>query len=199
MIAIAGTHGKTTTTAMAIWLFKQLGVPISYSVGAKISFGEFGEYKPGSEYFVYEADEYDRNFLAFRPFMSLISGIDWDHPDIYPSREEYYRAFRDFIKQSQWTVAWHGDTKELKLSPGKNIQLLHDNEESIEKIKLPGRVNRLDAWLVAKSIYEIVDKPLDDLIEILNMFPGLSRRFEEALRQARQEPITKPTRDFDLD
>jgi len=179
LVAIAGTHGKTTTTAMVIWLFKQLGIPISYSVGAKLSFGDMGEYTKGSEHFIYEADEYDYNFLAFNPFMSLISGVDWDHPDIYPSREEYYRAFRRFIKQSQWSVLWHGDAKELKLPSAKNVLLLHDNEEVINKIKLPGHVNRLDAWLAAKSIFEIVDKPLEELIEILNKFPGLSRRFEQ--------------------
>src|SRR5665647_1324245 len=44
LIAVAGTHGKTTATAMTIWLFKQLGVAISYSVGAKISFGDMGQY-----------------------------------------------------------------------------------------------------------------------------------------------------------
>lgn len=179
LIAIAGTHGKTTTTAMTVWLFKQLGIPISYSVGAKFSFGESGQYANGSEFFVYEADEYDRNFLAFHPFISLISGLDWDHPDIYPSREEYYQAFREFIKQSQWSVIWHADAKELKLSPAKNVLLLHDNEEAINKIKLPGQVNRLNAWLAAKGLYEIVDRPLDELIDILNSFPGLARRFEE--------------------
>ena len=178
LVAVAGTHGKTTTTAMVVWLFKQLGVPISYSVGVKLIFGDMGEYIKASKYFVYEADEYDHNFLAFRPFMSLISGIDWDHPDIYPTCEEYYRAFREFIKQSQWSVLWHGDADELKLSPAKNIMLLHDNDKAINKIKLPGRVNRLDAWLAAKSTYEIVGRPLDDLIDVLNNFPGLSRRFE---------------------
>src|SRR3989344_3611042 len=44
LVAIAGTHGKTSSTAMAIWLFKQLGMPISYSVGAKISFGDMGHF-----------------------------------------------------------------------------------------------------------------------------------------------------------
>ena len=58
LIAVAGTHGKTTTTAMTIWLFKELGIPLSYSVGAKISFGDMGQYVDGSEYFVYEADEF---------------------------------------------------------------------------------------------------------------------------------------------
>jgi UDP-N-acetylmuramate--alanine ligase len=94
LVAIAGTHGKTTTTAMAIWLFKQLGIPVSYSVGGKLSFGDMGEYHPDSEYFVYEADEFDRNFLSFKPYISLIAGVDWDHADIYPTRDNYYDAFR---------------------------------------------------------------------------------------------------------
>lgn len=179
LIAIAGTHGKTTTTAMVIWLFKQLGIPISYSVGAKISFGDMGEFDPRSKYFVLEADEFERKFLTFHPYLSLISGIDWDHPDIFPTREEYYRAFRDFIKQSRRSVLWHGDAKELKLPAAQNIMLLHDSDEAINKIKLLGKVNRLDACLAAKSLYEIVNKPLDDLIATLNNFPGLSRRFEE--------------------
>ncbi|HET8669106.1 MAG TPA: Mur ligase domain-containing protein, partial [Candidatus Saccharimonadales bacterium] len=97
LVAVAGTHGKTTTTAMVIWLFKHLGVPISYSVGAKLSFGEMGEFHPESKYFVYEADEFDRNFLSFHPRLSLVTGVDWDHPDIYPTREGYNEAFVDFL------------------------------------------------------------------------------------------------------
>src|SRR5690606_27738201 len=54
MIAVAGTHGKTTTAAMFIWLFKQLDIPVSYSVGTDISFGQNGHYAESSEYFIYE-------------------------------------------------------------------------------------------------------------------------------------------------
>lgn len=179
LIAVAGTHGKTTTTAMAIWLFKQFGLPISYSVGAKLSFGEMGQYESGSEYFVYEADEYDRNFLSFRPSMSLITGLDWDHPDIYPSREQYYQAFKDFIGQSDWTVLWQEDADKLGLGPAKNRMVLDKKDKDLAKLKLAGLVNRLNAWLAAKAVGEIVDKPLVKLIEILNKFPGLPRRFEE--------------------
>lgn len=62
LIAVAGTHGKTTTTAMVTWLFTQLGEPASYLLPAKTSFAEMGTYDPGSTYFIYEADEFDRNF-----------------------------------------------------------------------------------------------------------------------------------------
>lgn len=83
MIAIAGTHGKTTTTAMVVWLLTKLGEPFSYSLPAKVSFASMGHYEPGSRYFVYEADEFDRNFLHFEPHVSLISGVTWDHHEIF--------------------------------------------------------------------------------------------------------------------
>ena len=69
MVAVAGTHGKTTTTAMIIWGAKQLGLPISYLIGTTLPFAEAGHYDPDSEYFIYEADEYDRNFLSYKPWL----------------------------------------------------------------------------------------------------------------------------------
>ena len=82
MIAIAGTHGKTTTTALMIWEMTQLEIPVSYLVGTTLPWGEGGHFDPNSEYFVYEADEYDRNFLAYHPYIAAITCIDYDHPDI---------------------------------------------------------------------------------------------------------------------
>jgi len=182
IIAVAGTHGKTTTTAMSIWLFKQLQIPVSYSVGAKISFGDMGEFDPASRYFIYEADEFDRNFLSFYPEVALITGIDWDHPDIYPTRESYYEAFNEFIGQSQHSVLWHDDAEKLGLDADENLTILDDKDPQIdERIKLPGRVNRLDAWLVAQGLGPLVDKSPDEIIAKLDQFPGVSRRFEQLL------------------
>lgn len=180
LIAIAGTHGKTTTTAMTIWLLKQLGIPVSYSVGAKISFGDMGHYEPGSEYFVYEADEFDRNFLAFRPYLSLITGIDWDHPDIYPTRESYNAAFIEFLEQSDRAVLWQADVTTLGLTPSDAQTVLDETEPAINHdLRLPGLVNRLNAWEVAHAIQGLTDKPLDELLAQLDRFPGVSRRFEQ--------------------
>jgi UDP-N-acetylmuramate--alanine ligase len=180
LIAIAGTHGKTTTTAMAIWLFKQVNISLSYSVGGKISFGDMGHYQPGSEYFVYEADEFDRNFLAFEPHIALISGVDWDHPDIYPTREDYNDAFKQFLSQSQQTFLWQDDKDKLGAADSDSLKVLDQNDPRIDQmLKLAGHVNRLDAWLVANSLQEVTNKPLGDLFSVLNAFPGLSRRFEQ--------------------
>jgi UDP-N-acetylmuramate--alanine ligase len=99
LIAISGTHGKTTTTGMIVWSLLQQNVPVSYSVGTTLSFGPSGAFNPESEYFIYECDEFDRNFLHFSPYLSLITSLDYDHPDTYPTESDYKAAFRSFINQ----------------------------------------------------------------------------------------------------
>jgi len=179
LIAIAGTHGKTTTTAMVIWLFKQLDVPISYSVGAKISFGDMGQYEKDSKYFVYEADEFDRNFLAFEPHLSLITGVSWDHHEIYPTREDYQDAFREFISQSSRTILWQEDFDYLKLDvTPANLVVERSDQLVIESLKLKGRYNRLDAWLALSAVHKLTGEPLSKLLPIMNQFPGSQRRME---------------------
>lgn len=181
LIAVAGTHGKTTTTAMIIWLMKQADVPVSYSVGAKISYGEMGTYEPDSRYFVYEADEFDRNFLNFKPHLSVISGVSWDHHEIFPTRDEYQQAFRDFINQSGTTLLWQDDADYLGLDDGVSSALLvqdHDNS-TISHINLKGLYNRLDAWLAIQAVQQVSDVPLEDLIAYMNEFPGTNRRMEQ--------------------
>lgn len=179
LIAIAGTHGKTTTTAMVVWLFKQLKEPVSYSVGAKISFGEMGEYEPKSEFFVYEADEFDRNFLAFEPYISIISGVSWDHHEIFPTREDYQQAFKEFVSQTKWTVLWREDMEYLGLEADTSLNVQSSANPQIENIKLAGLYNRLDAWLAIQAVHEVTNRPIDELILHMNKFPGLQRRMEE--------------------
>jgi UDP-N-acetylmuramate--alanine ligase len=179
MIAVAGTHGKTTTTAMLIWLFKQLDIPISYSVGAKMSFGDMGVFEQDSKYFVYEADEYDRNFLAFEPHTSLITGVTWDHHEVFPTREDYQEAFKEFIKQSDQTVLWSEDANYLGLSEQDNLTILQSSNPDIEDIELAGQYNRLDAWLAMQTVHKITKEPMGKLQKIIEKFPGIQRRMEE--------------------
>ena len=178
LIAIAGTHGKTTTTAMAVWLFKQLGLPISYSVGAKISFGEMGQYEDNSEYFVLEADEFDRNFLTFHPFVSLITGVDWDHQEIFPTRASYQQAFADFMAQSQQNIIWQNDVNRIRQATMTNTLVLDPQNPDIAQIILIGGVNRLNAWLVINAIHKLTHRPIAELVDHMNLFPGVNRRFE---------------------
>lgn len=178
LLAIAGTHGKTTTTSMLIWLFKQLDIPISYSVGAKIPFGDMGVFDAESDYFVYECDEFDRNFLAFEPYLSLITGVSWDHHEIFPTREDYQQAFAEFIGQSHGTLLWQEDFDYLGLRENAAVTTLDSADLSINSITLPGQYNRLDAWLTIQTAHRLTKEPIDKLVAIASRFPGLQRRME---------------------
>ena len=178
MIAIAGTHGKTTTTAMVTWLFKQLNQPVSYLLPAKTSFAEMGEYNPASKYFIYEADEFDRNFLAFEPAISLITGVSWDHHEIFPTREDYQSAFREFIDQSDHTIMWQEDAEYLELEQSSKLSVMQ-SEDHQDSVKLLGFYNRLDACLAIEAAGVTTKESPEKLIEIMNSFPGLSRRMEQ--------------------
>ena len=159
MLAVAGTHGKTTTTALLIWTLRELGVPVSYAVGTTLGWAPSAHYAPDCEYFVYEADEYDRNFLAYRPELALITGVDYDHPDCYPTPEEYRAAFAQFESQANSVV------KNTTIEP---------------RISLVGELRRFDASLVYAALKELnVTRTDDEIIAAINRFPGAGRRFEE--------------------
>ena len=104
MIAVAGTHGKTTTTSMIIYALSKLKIPASHLVGSTLTFDKAGKYEKFSRFLIYEADEYDRNFLHFCPFLSVITTIDYDHPDIYPTKADYDAAFVKFMRQSKKVI-----------------------------------------------------------------------------------------------
>ena len=174
LLAVAGTHGKTSTTSMLIWAFKQLDIPISYSVGSTLTFGESGHYSADSKYFVYECDEYDRNFLQYHPYLSLITSVEYDHPDTYVTAEDYIRAFAQFIEQSTHTIMWQRDGA---LIAGTTAELLDDTD--ILPISLPGVHTRQNATLVAKTL-EFLGLP-GNRVKTIESFPGVDRRFEKLL------------------
>lgn len=174
LIAVSGTHGKTTATGMFIWTLKQLGIPVSYSVGSTISFGPSGHYDPDSEYFIYECDEFDRNFLNFTPFLSILTSFDYDHPDTYPTRESYSEAFQQFSTQSEHTILWGRDKDATRSGPSTQL-----SESDELPIKLPGKHNRQNATLVVKAIERLGLASESEAIEAVESFPGTDRRFEK--------------------
>lgn len=175
LIAVAGTHGKTTTTGMLVWMFQQLGVPISYSIGTTINFGPSGKYNPTSEYFIYECDEFDRNFLNFKPYLSLITSIDYDHPDTYPTANSYLDAFRQFADGSDQVIAWDDQHSEL-FDDLPHISLLSPLDINT-KLKIVGIHNRRNATIAQTAIRHLGF--IDNTNKILSSFPGVDRRFEK--------------------
>lgn len=177
LIAISGTHGKTTTTGMAVWAFKQLGIPVSYSIGSTVSFGQSGAFDPASEFFVYECDEYDRNFLHFDPAVSLLPSVDYDHPDTYPTEAEYQAAFRQYVDQSELTITWQSVIDFIKPNANSDIWALQDKE--VLPLNLAGEHNRRNATLVIKALERLEIGEPTARTEALESFPGTDRRFEK--------------------
>jgi len=177
LIAISGTHGKTTTTGMTVWALKQLGVPVSYSIGSTISFGPSGHFDSESEYFVYECDEFDRNFLHFSPHLSIITAIGYDHSDTYPTKDDYASAFRQFIHQSDFAILWQRDS-DLTAARYPNSWCLQE-DEVIDALALPGLHNRRNATLVLKALEKLGLGENFDNRRHIERFPGTNRRFEK--------------------
>ena len=175
LIAVAGTHGKTTTTGMLVWTLQQLDIPVSYSIGTTLSFGLSGKYNPASEYFIYECDEFDRNFLHFSPYLSLITSIDYDHPDTYPTKTDYFEAFSQFLNKSHHSILWQTDALSVT-SPQGRSWILQENE--VQELPLRGVHNRRNGTLVVKAI-EYLGLNSEAAKNALISFPGTDRRFEK--------------------
>ena len=97
-IAVAGSHGKSTTTGMLTSALRALGGDPSYAIGAVL--GETGlNAAPGNgPYMPVEADEFARAFLWLRPEVAIITSVSYDHPDVYPTQQDYDEAFVEFTK-----------------------------------------------------------------------------------------------------
>ncbi len=115
-IAVGGTHGKTTTTAMIAWLLTRLGQDPSFIIGGTAkNLGGRNAHAGKGRAFVIEADEYDRMFLGLNPDVIVIGYLEHDHPDCFPTPQNYYQAFVEFIQ---------------RLQPGGMLLLSHDNRET---------------------------------------------------------------------
>ncbi|HMR72681.1 MAG TPA: Mur ligase domain-containing protein, partial [Candidatus Saccharibacteria bacterium] len=180
LVAVSGTHGKTTTTGMLVWAFRELGLPVSYSVGSTLSFAPSGQYDEQSEYFVYECDEYDRNMLHFEPYLSIIPSLDYDHPDTYKNEHVYKKAFLQFIEQSGYTLLWEKNRRFLDVPDIAADYETYDEHMNLSTFSLTGDHVRKNAFLVMRALTRLF--PDDDpsrFIDALNRFPGTGRRFEK--------------------
>lgn len=100
VIAVAGTHGKSSTTAMIVKILHDAGLEPGYIVGADLP-GHGNAAAGLSPYFVIEADEYDHMFLGLNPQVAVVTNVEWDHPDFYPTPASFHKAFMRFVDQVQ--------------------------------------------------------------------------------------------------
>lgn len=186
VICIAGTHGKSTTTAMAGKLLVDAGFDPLVIVGAKVPEWRSGSRFGRGKYFVCEADEFFDNFLNYRPEIIILNNIEFDHPDYFKSEDQIFASFRKFISNlvgEKVLIVNMGDkgARELltQLDPSRiNLVKVDPYQKSQSfKLKIFGNHNQTNAQMVsALGEYLKIDKKI--IKKSLESFTGISRRME---------------------
>lgn len=174
VIAVAGTHGKSTTTALIGLMMDKAGLDPTVLVGAEVK--EWGRnFRLGkSQYFLIEADEYNNNFLNYQANVGVITVIEFDHPEFFADIGQVESAFEKFVSGfKQESVLIKSPSVSLTNPKGKTISF---KERSFE-MKIPGRFNQLNASIAYETgNYLGIESSI--LNEIILNFSGVKRRFE---------------------
>ncbi|MFZ2431456.1 MAG: UDP-N-acetylmuramate--L-alanine ligase [Lutibacter sp.] len=199
-LAVAGTHGKTTTSTILGHILKEAGTNATSFLGGISENYNSNLILGGDEISVVEADEFDRSFLKLSPNIACITSMDADHLDIYGEKAELEKSFMDFAdKVSETLVIRKGlplkgktfgieegadyDAKNLKVQEGAYIFDVKTPSETIENIKinLPGKHNVLNA-VAALAMANIFGVSLQVIAEALLTFKGIERRFSYKIK-----------------
>lgn len=204
VLSVAGTHGKTTTSALLTWVLKQADLDPSYSVGGMINPNLENAQWGSGKYFVAESCESDGTFLNYTPYGAIITNIDSDHLDHYSSMEKLVDAFKTFSDrvQEDSLLLWCGDEPELMKMMNRGISYGFDdscNSQGMNfsqkgwnitfdvvykgklysnvTVALAGKHNALNA-LAVFTLCMNLGVPESVLREALRTFPGVQRRAE---------------------
>ena len=196
-IAIAGTHGKTTTTAIMAHVVKSAGYRVlAFIGGISANYGSNIIMDKDPEYLIVEADEFDRSFLNLQPNWSIITAVDPDHLDIYGNTDSFNQAFEDFAKlTSELTVShkevaiklpenhkiYAGDKSEItarSIEDGRVLVSLKDEGNTVSfSWRMPGKYNAENA-LATYCISNQLGIPSHKYQAAMETFEGVQRRFE---------------------
>ena len=204
VIAIAGTHGKTTISCMLSHILRHSGIDcnaflggISKNYNTNILIGD-------SQLMIIEADEYDRSFLSLNPFIGLVSSVDKDHVDTYSTYEDMLFAYNTFVKKCKNIIIHEGirnklqspritntlfysfsNEKTLGYSLKNNHNISHNNfsvmknNELLFSLEFPNIPKyNIENFLAAISIAVELNVTYDNIIESIRSFKGVNRRFE---------------------
>ena len=181
-IAVSGTHGKTTTTAMIAQILRDNGDDPTVIVGSLLV-GDKSNFIAGkSKYFVVEACEYRRSFLNINPKILVITNIDNDHLDYYKGIEDIKSAFREMALKvpADGFVVCNPDDKNIKdVIEGINAQVINWNDYFNKdlKLKIPGIHNKYDA-AGAVAVASTLGISKEKAEQYVGEFPGTWKRFE---------------------
>ena len=160
-IAVAGTHGKTTTSSMLTVALQACGVDPSFAIGGTISASGSNAHRGTGEYFVAEADESDGSFIEYKPFGAIVTNVEHDHVDYFATPADVTAAFEDFAKTISpdgFLVYCADDAGSLALGRLKNSYLSisygenADSDLHIDQVELGAKGSRARALWKGKSI-----------------------------------------------
>ncbi len=180
LIAIAGTHGKTTTTSLIISAALAAGEDISCLVGTNLKELNGGNARVGqSDWFVLEACEYRRAFLQLMPAVLVITNIEAEHLDYYKDLADYQSAFIELVQRLSSSGVLIASSAEPNLEPIINIapNLLDTKDRAVPPLQLVGVHNRQNAAL-ALQVAEMIGLDMEKVEQGIKNFTGGWRRFE---------------------
>lgn len=201
-LAVAGTHGKTTTSSILAHLLKETGVKMTAFLGGISEDFNSNFLLEGTEYSVVEADEFDRSFMQLTPNVACVTSMDADHLDIYGDAQELEKTFKDFTERLKpggtlfvrnglplkgLTYGIEDDSdyciRNIKIEHGTYIFDLETPDLKLEGVEFnkPGRHNLLNG-LVAFAMAMQAGPPPHRLAQALSTFKGVQRRFSYQIK-----------------
>ncbi len=206
-IAIAGSHGKTTTTSMIAHILMQLNLKPTAVIGGVVNYIETNSFLGEGEFLVLEADESDGSFLYYSPYIEVITNIDREHLDFYADFKAIKKAFinfilrchpegkvilclddpgiREIIEEVSGPFLFYGFSEKgevrgkiLEDSPYPLVEVFY-KEKSLGtfQLSIPGKHNALNA-LGAIATSIVLGLPVAEVLKVLKTFPGVKRRLQ---------------------
>lgn len=195
-IVVGGSHGKTTTTSMILYVLNRLGIEADYMVGAQIEgFERMVRLSDTAKYAVFEGDEYltspldlRSKFLWYHPHVAILTGIAWDHINVFPTFPEYVETFRKFVKsiEPKGSFIYFKGDENLKQIADEMTSLRHDDMTIIPydayegnvPMQVFGRHNMQNLQAAMLACHCIGVAP-DDFYREISSFTGASNRLEK--------------------
>ena len=191
-IVVSGSHGKTTTTSMILYVLNRLGIEADYMVGAQIEgFEHMVRLSDTAKYAVFEGDEYltspldlRSKFLWYHPHVAILTGIAWDHINVFPTFPEYVDTFRKFVDSFEPNgsfIYYKGDEnlRDIAEHARKDITCIPYSEYTGEvEMQVFGRHNMQNLQAAMLACHCIGVAP-DDFYREISTFTGASNRLEK--------------------
>lgn len=191
-IVVGGSHGKTTTTSMILYVLQRLGIEADYMVGAQIEgFERMVRLSDTAQYAVFEGDEYltspldlRSKFLWYHPHVAILTGIAWDHINVFPTFPQYVDTFRKFVHSIEPDgsfIYYKGDEnlRSIAEDARKDITCIpYDAYDGKVAMQIFGRHNMQNLQAAMLACHCIGVAP-EDFYREISTFTGASNRLEK--------------------